>query len=89
MRRRLFMLSAGPGGLILAEDGENWAEMTAMSSGALRQRLPFRADRGIGETYRSETLPGVFAPMRSEHAQRGFWLRWRRAMEQFETSGQT
>ena len=89
MRRRLFMLSAGPGGLILAEDGENWAEMTAMSSGALRQRLPFRADRGIGETYRSETLPGVFAPMRSEHAQRGFWLRWRRAMAQFETSGQT
>ena len=80
-RRQMFMLTVGPGGMILAEDAEVWADMTRMASpGRLGSRLRLRVDRGMGTERRLPGLPGVVAPMRSEHAQRGFWRNWRRWM---------
>jgi len=78
--RSLFMLASGPGGIILAEDVENWADMTRSSLGEVGARMPFDVSRGLGEEYTDPELPGSFATMRSEHAQRAFWRNWRRSM---------
>lgn len=81
LRRQIFMMTAGPGGIILAEDSENWSDMTRAPSGQLGTRIPLRVDRGMGEEYQDDEMPGTFAPMRTEHVQRGFWRNWRRAMD--------
>lgn len=80
-RRMLFMLTAGPGGLILAEDAENWADMTRSNGGAVAERLPLHIGRGDASAeYSDPELPGALTGMRTEHLMRGFWRHWREAM---------
>lgn len=79
-RREHFMLMCGPGGLILAEDAENWADMTRACAAGVGDRLPLVIDRGMGEDFKVDGQPGIAAPMRSEHVQRGFWMNWRRSL---------
>ena len=79
--RQRFLIGSGPGGIILAEDAENWADMTKASSSPVAEERPLHIGRGLGDEYRDPALPGVFAPMRSEHVQRNFWVNWRAALE--------
>jgi phenylpropionate dioxygenase-like ring-hydroxylating dioxygenase large terminal subunit len=73
-----YQLAFGPGGLIEAEDGDNWRGMTRGAGCARTDDRPLHAGLGLGLEYTSDVFPGSLAPILSEHNQRGFYKTWRR-----------
>ncbi|MCB0962453.1 MAG: Rieske 2Fe-2S domain-containing protein [Acidimicrobiales bacterium] len=70
----------GPGGILEAEDGENWIAMTSGSRACRTDGRPYNVGMGIGQEFTHSDLPGSLAPLWSEHNQRGLYRTWRRWM---------
>jgi 3-phenylpropionate/trans-cinnamate dioxygenase alpha subunit len=79
--RKRYLRNFGPGGLFEQDDGENWTQCSASTTGFMSRQLGFQHQLGLGHDRHHEDLPGLVANLRSEMNQRGFYSRWSQHMQ--------
>jgi 3-phenylpropionate/trans-cinnamate dioxygenase subunit alpha len=80
----------GPSGIFEEDDGENWQQSTAATSGVIQRRYPLNYQMGIGKPPRILSEPGMperIAGWTNETAQRAFLRRWHELMLQPSKDG--
>jgi len=74
--RQSYIRSFGPGGPFEVDDGENWSQCTASSSGFNIRRVAFNYQMGAGHEGFDEDLEMAKSANPSEMNQRHFYSRW-------------
>jgi 3-phenylpropionate/trans-cinnamate dioxygenase subunit alpha len=73
----------GPSGIFEEDDGENWQQSTAATTGVIQRRYPLNYQMGLGRERRlprESGLPERIAGWTNEAAQRAFVRRWHEMM---------
>ena len=78
--RKMYQSTFGPAGLLEADDGENWSEVTSGASGSQSVNYDFYYGMGMGCDGPHDQLPGSVGHTKSEHPQRGFYKHWKKLM---------
>ncbi len=81
MLRLDYLSMFGMAGSYEQDDGENWDQATASSTGRVARHLPFNYQMGLGKEGYREDIPGWIGPKINENQQRAFLRRWGELMD--------